>query len=51
MISWFRYARHADVPALVASGLWAVIADLGPVHGFYSVLLQWTGEGEPAEAD
>ena len=47
MISWFRYARHADAPVLAATGLWAVIADLGSTHGAYSVLMQWCGEGEP----
>jgi hypothetical protein len=47
VIAWFRYARRAEVPALLASGQWAVIADLGPTHGFYAVLLQWCGEGEP----
>lgn len=46
MISWHRYARHADVAALEAAG-WAVSADLGPTHGFYAVLMTWTGAGEP----
>lgn len=50
MIAWFRYARHEDVPTLVASGLWAVIANLGLPHSNYSVLMQWCGEGEPASA-
>jgi hypothetical protein len=48
MTAWFRYARHADVPALVATGSWAVIRDLGPVHGYWSVLLQYCGDGEPS---
>jgi len=48
MTAWFRYARHADVAALAATGLWAVIADLGLTHGTYSVLMQWCGEGEPS---
>lgn len=47
MISWFRYARHADVPNLEACG-WLVASDLGPVHGAYSVLMQWCGEGAPS---
>lgn len=46
-MTWFRYARHCDVPALTASGLWRVASELGPVHGFYAVLLQFCGEGEP----
>jgi hypothetical protein len=48
MISWFRYVRHADAPVLAATGLWAVIADLGPTHGAYAVLMQFTGDGEPS---
>lgn len=47
MMSWFRYARHADVPALEASG-WRFASHLGPTHGAYSVLMQWCGEGEPS---
>ena len=46
MISWLRYARHTDVPALTTAG-WTVCADLGPTHGFYAVLMRWCGEGEP----
>lgn len=45
-VSWLRYARHADVPAWEAKG-WHVVGDLGPVHGFWSVLVQWTGKGPP----
>jgi hypothetical protein len=48
MISWFLYVRHADAAALTETKLWAVIADLGPTHGAYSVLMQWCGEGEPS---
>ena len=47
MIYWFRYARHADVPNLEACG-WLVASDLGPVHGAYSVLMRWYGEGAPS---
>lgn len=47
MISWFRYSRHADVPAFEAAG-WRIASDLGPTHGAWSVLLQWIGEGEPS---
>lgn len=49
MISWFAYVRHGDVPAYEARG-WVVAGDLGPVHGFWSVLMRWTGEGEPEGA-
>jgi hypothetical protein len=45
-MSWFRYVRHADVPALEARG-WVVVRDLGRYHGTFSVLMQYTGEGEP----
>ncbi len=48
MISWFRYVRHADVAAYEANG-WAFAADLGPTHGHWSVLMIWTGEGDPPE--
>ena len=47
MISWLRYARHTDVPALITAG-WAVCADLGPTHGAYAVLMLWCGEGDPS---
>lgn len=46
MTSWLRYARHDDVSAFIAAG-WCVCADLGPTHGFYSVLMRWCGEGDP----
>ena len=46
LISWFRYARHAAIPAFEAKG-WAVSADLGLPHSFYSVLMIWRGSGEP----
>ena len=46
MISWFRYVRHAEVPAYERQG-WMAVADLGPVHGAWSVLMRWTDESEP----
>lgn len=46
MISWLRYVRLADIAAYEAAG-WVHEADLGPVHGAYSVLMRWAGEGEP----
>jgi hypothetical protein len=47
VLSYFRYVRHADVPAFAVRG-WAICGDLGPVHGHWSVLMRWTGPGEPA---
>lgn len=46
MIEWLRYVRHSDRPAYEAQG-WVFAADLGPSHGFYSVLMRWPFEGEP----
>ncbi len=46
-ITWFKYVRHRDRPAHEASG-WIFAADLGPTHGQWSVLMQWTGEGAPS---
>ena len=47
MIAWFRYVRRCDVPAREREG-WTFAADLGPTHGQWSVLMRWTGEGEPS---
>lgn len=47
MIRWYRYARWHDVPKWDGQG-WKVEADLGLPHGVYSVLMIWTGEGEPS---
>lgn len=46
MIAWFHYVRHADVPAFEQAG-WIIASDLGPVHGHWSVLMKWAGEGNP----
>lgn len=45
-IQFFRYVRHEDVAAYERTG-WAFAADLGLPHALYSVLMRWTGEGEP----
>lgn len=45
MISWFRFVRHAEVALYERRG-WVAAADLGPVHGAWSVLMRWTGENE-----
>jgi hypothetical protein len=36
----FRYIRRADLSDALRAG-WLVVADLGPVHGEYSVLCEW----------
>ena len=46
-ITFHRYVRHADIPAFEAKG-WRVECDLGPVHGVYSVMMVFTGEGDPS---
>lgn len=46
MIEWFAYVRHHLVASYEAKG-WRVVADLGPTHGQWSVLMQYMGEGEP----
>ena len=38
-IRWFRFVRHEDRAAFEAQG-WVFAADLGPVHGCYSVLME-----------
>ena len=38
-IRWFRFVRQEDRAAYEAQG-WAFAADLGPVHGCYSVLME-----------
>lgn len=43
----YRYVRHAERAAYEARG-WRFAADLGPVHGEWSVLMIWAGEGEPS---
>jgi len=47
MISWYHYVRHHDRAVYEARG-WKFAADLGPTHGHWSVLMRWTGDGEPA---
>ncbi len=45
-MTWFRYVRHHEVGPAICAG-WYVIGGLGPVHGVYSVLMKWSGGGEP----
>lgn len=47
MISWLRYALHADVPTFEAKG-WRLAGPLPGTHGHWSCLMIWSGEGEPA---
>ena len=49
MISWFRYVRLSEVADFESKG-WIVAGDLGPVHGRWSILMKWAGEGEPPHA-
>ena len=46
MISWFRFVPHDEMAAYERQG-WIAVADLGPVHGRWSVLMLWTGKDEP----
>lgn len=43
----FRYARWDALEPLLKAG-WMVVGDLGPVHGFWSVLL-WKCDCEVPE--
>lgn len=43
----YRYVRYQDVFAHEECG-WRFAADLGRVHGEWSVLMIWAGEGEPS---
>ena len=38
MTGIYRYVRHADVADYIAQG-WRSVADLGPIHGEWSVLM------------
>ena len=40
MIRTFRYVIHQSIPAYLKLG-WMVVADLGPIHGEWSMLLEW----------
>jgi hypothetical protein len=43
---WLRYVLIEDVPAYEVKG-WHVRSKLDCHHGHYSVLMIWTGNGEP----
>lgn len=46
-ITWFRYARPDMIERLEAEGWVVEPVNLGPGHGRWSVLMRWTGKGEP----
>jgi hypothetical protein len=47
MIEYLRWVKLADVGQFLAKG-WTIRDDAATIHhGFYSVLMIWTGEGEP----
>ena len=46
MISWFRYVPLDSFLVALAAG-WEPVAELGRVHGCWSVLCRWPGEGAP----
>jgi len=43
---WYKYVIHSMVAAYEAAG-WITVSNLGGPHGEYSVLMQWTGDGDP----
>ncbi len=49
-VTCFRYVPHRRRDAYARMG-WAVVADLGPHHGIYCVLMEWRGDGEPREPE
>ncbi len=44
----FRYVPRYRVAAYEAAG-WIFAGELGPPHGFYSILMEWPLDGEPIE--
>jgi len=49
-VRWFRYVRHKERACFEAQG-WVFAADLGPVHGCWSVLMELTAGGDEGERD
>ena len=43
---WYKYVILSMVGEYEAAG-WITVSDLGKPHGEYSVLMQWTGDGDP----
>jgi hypothetical protein len=47
MISWFRYVPVRSLGQYLAAG-WTIADDMAGTHlGYWSVLMTWTGAGEP----
>ena len=47
-ITWVRMVKHPQRAAYEALG-WVWDADLGPIHGHWSVLMRWPFPGDPKE--
>ena len=47
-IQWFRYVNHGDRAKREAEG-WVFVAELGPTHGHWSVLMALPLGQEPPE--
>lgn len=46
--TWLKYVRHEDVQPMQEEG-WTVVDSMyDNHHGFYACIMEWTGEGEPA---
>lgn len=47
-MTWLRYVPHSQMLQFLARG-WTISNELhGTSHGAYSVLMQWSGDHEPA---
>lgn len=46
MTGTYAYVRHSHLLLALALG-WVWAADLGEIHGHWSVLMRWAGDGEP----
>ena len=44
---WFKYVPHSEVHDYVRAGWKSHKGLSGTHHGVYSVLMEWTGAGEP----
>lgn len=46
-VVWLRNVPHHRIGEFLALG-WAIVSDHNPgPHGFYAVLMKWTGEKDP----
>lgn len=47
-ITWFEYVPLHKVPVRLWSGKWKIANDMADSHhGFYSLVMEWTGDGDP----